>query len=321
MPQPCILEGPEAIAQGVRALNAGQPVAFPTETVYGLAADAANPAAVERVFTLKARPAQNPLIVHVAGTDMARAVTASWPDAAQRLADRHWPGPLTLVLPKADSVPDIVTAQGPTVAVRCPDHPIALALIEAFGRPIVGPSANPSGRVSPTTADHVAAGFPDADLLIIDGGPCRAGIESTVLDLTTDPPTILRPGILGPHALADTLGTPVHTAAPTTQATARSPGLLGPHYQPRTPVRLTQTPPATPPPGIILIAHSTGKSATVIAIPADLTGYAAALYAALHAADATASDTILVETPPAPKNPGETHLHDAIMERLRRASS
>jgi len=329
MPAPRILAGPEAIAEGVRALASGQPVAFPTETVYGLAADATDPAAVDRVFALKGRPSNNPLIVHVSDAEMARSVTAAWPGNAQRLVDRHWPGPLTLVLPKADAVPSIVTADGPTVAVRCPDHPVALALIEAFGKPIVGPSANPSGRVSPTTADHVAAGFPDTDipdgLVIIDGGPCRAGIESTVLDLTADPPAILRPGVLGPSELAETLDAPVNAAPQTGSAQTRSsqtksPGLLGPHYQPRAPVRLTDAPPSDPPAGTTLIAWSQAAGPRTIAIPPEPAGYAAALYAALHRADASGCDTILIETPARPTDPADAHLHDAIMERLNRAS-
>lgn len=320
MPTPRILEGPEAIAEGVRALNAGSVVAFPTETVYGLAADATDPTAVEQVFKLKGRPSSNPLIVHVADTDMAQAVANDWPTTAQQLADAHWPGPLTLVLPKADHIPDIVTANGPTVAIRCPQHPVALALIEAFGQPIVGPSANPSGRVSPTTADHVAAGFPDSDLTIIDGGPCRAGIESTVIDLTSPRPTILRPGILGPSQLAETLGTNVSTHTEHPQADPKSPGILGPHYQPRTPVKLTDTAPTSLPPDATLITHSRPDAPNTITIPASPAGYAANLYAALHQADAVGVSLILVETPCIPSDPAEIHLRDAIMERLNRAA-
>lgn len=320
MPSPRILEGPEAIAEGVRALNAGSIVAFPTETVYGLGTDATNTEAVDRVFALKGRPANNPLIVHVSGPEMARTVTSAWPNAAQQLANAHWPGPLTLVLPKSDAVPASVTANGDTVAVRCPDHPVALALIESFGKPIVGPSANPSGRISPTTADHVALGFPDQDLVIIDGGPCRAGIESTVLDLTTDQPTILRPGVLGPAQLTETLGTEISSRT-TDDPNPKAPGLLGPHYQPRTPVALTDAAPADIPPGTVLIAHSRPDAAAVVVIPADLPGYAANLYAALHRADARNAAQILVETPCPPSDPADAHLRDAIMERLTRAAS
>lgn len=322
MPTPRILEGPEAIAEGVRTLASGQVVAFPTETVYGLAADATNPAAIKQVFKLKGRPSHNPLIVHVADIDMAKTVAADWSDAAQRLADQHWPGPLTLVVPKAETVPPIVTADGPTVAVRCPDHPIALALIDAFGNPIVGPSANTSGRVSPTTADHVASGFQTTDLIIIDGGPCRAGIESTVLDLTAGQPTILRPGILGPENLTQTLGMPVHTTlSDSPLGNAKSPGILGPHYQPTTPVSLVEIAPTKLPPKSVLISHTKPQTVGVISIPSDLPGYAASIYAALHQADAFGADRIIVETPCHTGNSNDIHLREAIMERLSRAAS
>src|SRR5690606_18575867 len=168
-----------------------------------------NEHAVRRVFELKGRPPSNPLIVHVTGRDMARAAVAHWPDAAERLARALWPGPLTLVLPKAPDLPGIVTAGGGTAAVRAPDHPVHLALLSAFGAPLVGPSANPSGRVSPTRAVHVRDSFPDAvnsgELLVLDAGPSPIGVESTVLDLTSDRPRILRRGVIGPHAIADIL--------------------------------------------------------------------------------------------------------------------
>ncbi len=325
MPAPRILEGPEAIAEGVRALASGNPVAFPTETVYGLGADATDASAVERVFRMKGRPSHNPLIVHVSGPEMAQSVAADWPIAAKQLAHAHWPGPLTLVLPKADSIPPIVNAGGPTVAVRCPDHPVALALIEAFGKPIVGPSANPSGRVSPTTAHHVAAGFPDHDLAVIDGGPCRAGIESTVLDLTSDQPAILRPGVLGQSRLSHTLGIGVLPAPAHWHPHAKSPGLLGPHYQPRAPVTLAESAPDPLPPDAVLITHSQPPSDRAIRMPTDLTAYAAGLYAALHRADALASqlgaDRIIVETPCVTDHPMDAAIRDAVMERLARAAS
>tara|TARA_R110000782_G_scaffold13976_24_gene41096 strand:+ start:19417 stop:20415 length:999 start_codon:yes stop_codon:yes gene_type:complete len=330
MPTPRILSGPEAVAAGVRELLAGGLVVFPTETVYGLGANAMDADAVARVFSLKGRPPGNPLIVHVSGTPMARRVVNGWTGDADRLADAFWPGPLTLVLPRHPDLPDAVTAGGPTVGVRCPDHPVALALIEASGVPIVGPSANPSGRVSPTTADHAAAGFGDTDLLIIDGGACRAGIESTVLDLTGPHPRVLRPGVIGSNAIASVLGRAVAqdesdaTDRPADDGPTASPGLVGPHYQPRTPVRLIRVPDGRIGPSELLITwsamnHPNGGRA--LAIPADPSGYAAALYARLHEADAAGAARIVVELPARPSDPALLGVHLAILERLTRASA
>lgn len=328
MPTPRILSGPEAIAAGVRELAAGGLVVFPTETVYGLGADAHNAAAVARVFALKGRPANNPLIVHVSGTPMARRVVDAWPDEAERLVGSFWPGPLTLVLPRRSDLPDAVTAGGPTVGVRCPDHPVALALIEASGMPIVGPSANLSGRLSPTTADHAAAGFADHELLIIDGGACRAGIESTVLDLTGPTPRILRPGVIGAEAIASVLGRPVASPEPgyfsDADAPVASPGLLGAHYQPDTPVCLiTDAGDAAVTASDALIAWSVNThpgARRVFPIPTDPGGFAAALYARLHDADACGAERILVELPVRPGDPTTLGIYLAILERLGRAS-
>lgn len=329
MPTPRILSGPEAVAAGVRELLAGGLVVFPTETVYGLGADARNADAVARVFALKGRPANNPLIVHVSGVAMARDVTAGWTDAAEKLARAFWPGPLTLVLPRHPDLPDAVTGGGPTVGVRCPDHPVALALIEASGVPMVGPSANPSGRVSPTTADHAAVGFADRDLLIIDGGACRAGIESTVLDLSGGTPRVLRPGVIGAAAIGQTLGMDVLAAETPTaadpDAPAASPGLLGAHYQPRTPVRLVRDAAgAGAERADAVIAWSIGShpgGGALLPIPADAVGFAAALYARLHEADALGAERILVEIPARPEHPALLSVHQAVMERLGRASA
>lgn len=329
-PTPRILSGPEAIAEGVRSVLSGSLVAFPTETVYGLGADAFRNEAVEAVFRLKGRPSGNPLIVHVSGPEMARRVVAHWPAEAQRLAGAFWPGPLTLVLPRSPELPDSVTAGGPTVGVRCPDHPVALALIEASGRPLVGPSANPSGRISPTTADHVAAGFAETGLLIIDGGACRAGIESTVLDLMSTPARVLRPGVIGAEAIARVIGRPVvmaGNAGPTDlgPGTVASPGLLGPHYQPRTPVRLARSlSDESPTVSDALIAWSLSAhpaGGVLLRIPPDPAGYAAAIYARLHQADLMDADRILVELPVRPENPDDAAVHDAVLERLRRAAA
>ena len=193
---------PEQIAEVVRVLRAGGVVAFPTETVYGLGADASDARAVQCVFDTKQRPPTNPMSIHVCDEAMARGVCADWPDAAEKLARAFWPGPLTLVLPVAEGVPAIVTAGGPTVGVRCPDHPITLALIAAFG-PIVGTSANRSGEPSPTDAERVRAAFPD--LFVLDGGPTREGADSTVLSLVGEP-RILRPGPISAEQIRDVVG-------------------------------------------------------------------------------------------------------------------
>jgi L-threonylcarbamoyladenylate synthase len=195
-------------------LRRGGLVAFPTETVYGLGADATNADAVTKIFAAKGRPSTNPLIVHVADAAVARRYATAWPPAAAQLADRFWPGPLTLVLPKAPDIVPAVTAGLNTVGLRVPDHPVALQLLREFGGAVAAPSANRSNRVSPTTADHVREELGDAVDLVLDGGPCRVGIESTVLDLTTERPTILRPGglsreqieaVVGPVGVADGL--------------------------------------------------------------------------------------------------------------------
>ena len=318
--------GPEAIAMGVDRLSKGLLVAFPTETVYGLGADALRADAVERVFALKGRPSTNPLIVHVSGIDMARRVVANWTIEAQRIAEHLWPGPVTIVLPKATNIPDIVCAGGPTVAVRCPEHPVALALIESFGKPIVGPSANPSGRISPTTPEHVFDSMRDADLLILDGGHCRAGIESTVVDLSTDVPTILRLGVVGAHTIADIIRKPVACATQEhAEGTSKSPGLVGPHYQPMTPTKLVPIDALSEANDTVVIlawsVQSHPHRGLLIAMPTNLDQYASKLYGALHDADKTPSTGIWVEMPPI----GDDSEHDrsvraAIMERLQRAT-
>jgi len=320
-----ILEGPHAIALGVEMLSEGKFVVFPTETVYGLGADALDASAVESVFALKGRPASNPLIVHVSGIEMAKTVVADWPREAQLIAEAHWPGPVTMVLPKSDHVPGIVCADGPSVAVRCPAHPCALALIEAFAKPIVGPSANPSGRISPTTPEHVADGFPEADLIVIDGGHCRAGIESTVVDLSGEVVRILRPGIIGAHAISETIGEPVECAAlDAGEPIAKSPGVVGAHYQPLTPTRLVGSAGiGDAEPGTTLIAWSISShpsGGTLIPIPSRIEPYAGGIYKALHDADRVDASAIWVEEPPAGSGFDELAIRAAVMERLGRAT-
>ena len=321
-----ILEGPEAIALGVQRLRSGGLVAFPTETVYGLGTDALDAQAVARVFALKGRPNSNPLIVHISDEGMAERVVADWTERAAKLAREFWPGPLTLVLPKANTIPDAVTAGGPTVAVRCPAHPVALALIEAFGGPIVGPSANPSGYISPTIPEHVRDAFDDQDLLVIDGGHCRAGIESTVLDLSGPTPTILRPGVIGAHRIGEALGCSVESRS-TLEVGERagSPGLIGAHYQPRTPTRcvgLSDLREAGS--SVIVLSWSLDEhpaGGTFIKLPGSVEQYAHRMYAALNLGDRSAGSEIWVESPPRPADKDEQAIFDAVVERLSRAAS
>ena len=224
---------PAALRRAAAALKRGEPVGFPTETVYGLGASALDPAAVRRIFEAKGRPEDNPLIVHVTGLPMLRTIVGKVPSEVLALARIFWPGPLTIVLPKRAIVPDVVTAGLPTVAVRVPDHPVALALIEAAGVPIAAPSANLSGRPSPTRARHVAADFPT--LLVLDGGPARHGLESTVIALGP-PPRVLRLGAIPVEELRKVL--PGLTVATKARARAESPGMKHRHYAPTRPLVL-----------------------------------------------------------------------------------
>ncbi len=231
---------PEILRRAASIIRAGGLVAFPTETVYGLGANALDAAAVARIFTAKQRPAHDPVIVHVADVGELERLAARVPAVARKLAARFWPGPLTLVLPKADVVPDVVTAGGPTVAVRSPNHPLALALIRAAKTPIAAPSANRFSRTSPTTAQHVWDDLAGRIDLILDGGPTPIGVESTVLDVSGEQPVILRPGGVTAEALAAALGRPLAEPGATNGADAvlASPGMLERHYAPRTPLWL-----------------------------------------------------------------------------------
>lgn len=321
--------GPEDIAHAVALLRQGRLVAFPTETVYGLGADALRAEAVEAVFLAKGRPQTNPLIVHVVDEAMAGRVCAAWPRSAASLAARFWPGPLTLVLPRAACVPDAVTAGGPTVAVRCPDHPLTLALIETMGSPLVGPSANRSGGVSPTCAEHVRETFTEAEVFVLDGGPCIGGIESTVVDLTTDPVRVLRPGLVTPEQIGEVLGAPVAGPGATdAEGPARSPGQMRSHYAPRTPMRLVAPAAlqralrdAGPEGAVVLgpLAPETPSPHRLIEMPPEPAAYAARLYAALRRADAMGAACIVVVEPWG--EGGQSSLWAAVADRLRRAAA
>lgn len=230
-----------AISEGAKAIQDGQLVVFPTETVYGLGADALNQEAAAKIFTAKQRPFQDPLIVHVHSPEQVEQLTLDIPEAAKQLMDKFWPGPLTLVLPKSTAVPDIVTAGGPTVAVRMPANPLALELLREAGTPIAAPSANVFGKTSPTTAKHVIEQLGGRYEVLIDGGACRVGVESTVLSLAGDTPVILRPGGITREEIEKEIG-PVSDRNDLPEIHLASPGLLPSHYAPNTPMILTDDP-------------------------------------------------------------------------------
>ncbi len=296
--------------EAIRLLAGGGVVAFPTETVYGLGARAADVAAVAEVFRLKARPTFDPLIVHVADADCAWSLAAEVPDAARRLAATFWPGPLTLVLPKRSTVPDLVTAGLDGVGLRVPVHPLARALVEAVG-PLAAPSANPFGGVSPTAAEHVEASLGDA-VAVLDGGPCEVGVESTVLAVDGDVVTWLRPGGVPLEAIEAVVG-PVSEAVDS--GVPRAPGRLLRHYAPRTPLWLDVPVPVegrfgwmglgTPPPGPWVTCESLGEN--------DVRA-AQRLFACLRSLDGRSLDGIIAHRLP------PSGLGRAVNDRLERAS-
>jgi L-threonylcarbamoyladenylate synthase len=318
---------PAAIADAAAVLRRGGLVAFPTETVYGLGANALDAAACARIFAAKGRPPNNPIIVHAADMETARQVVTSWPESASQLANRFWPGPLTLVLPRNTAVPDLVTAGGPTVAVRVPAHPVALALLRAAGVPVAAPSANLSGQLSPTRAEHVLRSLNGRIDVIVDGGPAPGGLESTVLDLSRSPPRLLRPGLVTPSAIEAIIG-PVERLAIAGQPDAllRSPGLLPRHYAPRAPLecaadnageRVTELASQGQRVGWLTFAEPSPRllpNVTAIAMPAQPTEYAARLYAVLHELDDAGVERIVVEMPP------DREEWLTVRDRLRRAS-
>ncbi len=319
-----MLQTPTDIAAAVKRLRSGQLVCFPTETVYGLGADASNPEAVAKIFALKGRPANHPLIVHLGSINQIDHWAQKIPDAARRLAATFWPGPLTLILEKAPWVPASVTGGQQTIGLRVPAHPLALELLQAFGGGLAAPSANRFGQVSPTTAAHVRAEFGDQAPLILDGGPCTVGVESTILHLAGEEPVLLRPGQITPSQLAAVLGAPPRAHQPRDQV--RAPGLLESHYAPRTPMQLLpveeiptfcathkdQAIALLAPPGLDLGPASAGIS--LIPMPDNPTAYAQALYATLRRLDGQGFDLILVPTPP------DWEEWQAIANRLFRAA-
>ena len=307
---------PEAVARAARLLRSGALVAFPTETVYGLGADATNEHAVAAIFAAKGRPHFNPLIVHIPGLEEAEAF-AQFDARARRIAAQFWPGPLTLVLPRraAAGLSLLASAGLDTVALRAPVHPIAQALLCATGRPIAAPSANRSGRVSPTEAAHVAAELGDAIALILDAGRTPVGVESTVLDLTGEAPVLLRPGGVTLEQLQASLG--AIAIATTAAGPARSPGMLASHYAPSLPLRLDATESR---PGEALLAFGPNIPAGFAEVlwlshSADLTEAAANLFAMLRQMDRAEFSGIAVMPIP------EQGLGRAINDRLRRAAA
>lgn len=295
-------------------------VAFPTETVYGLGANATDEAAVRRVYAAKGRPSNNPMIVHVSSTDAAQRWTRSWPEAAQRLAEEFWPGPLTMVLPVAPGIAPSVLAGGDTVAIRIPAHPVALDLLRACDFPIAAPSANRSGQLSPTTAAAVIAAMPNQLDLVLDGGPCDVGVESTVISLVGERPMILRPGMILRDQIARALGWTLEELAiarvRNDGGALPSPGLLERHYAPRIPLVLHPKPhgEAGPNDFLILIGDVPQRAPRLITLPHNPFRYAAELYEALRYAERSGARRILMEEPPAGVQ------WEAVRDRLARAS-
>ena len=305
---------PDAVRHAADLIRRGRLVAFPTETVYGLGANALDPAAVVGIFAAKGRPATNPLIVHVANPSQVPEVAAEWPSVAQRVAGRFWPGPLTLVVRKAGAVPDVVTGGGPTVAVRCPAHPVAQGLIAEAGVPIAAPSANRSGELSPTTADHVRRSLDGRIDLILDGGPCPGGLESTVVDVTGPTVRLLRSGLITVAQLSEVLGGVVVVSAhESAEAPLPSPGMLTRHYAPRTKVECAESPDEA---DALARVYETAGLRVGRWVPADSPEPTSArLYADLHQLDAQRFDRIIATLPP------DTDAWRAVRDRLRRAAA
>lgn len=324
-----------AVQRAVELLRAGEVVALPTETVYGLAANALDARAVAKIYEIKGRPAHNPIIVHTADIAMAKQCVTEWPTRADELAKSFWPGPLTMILPRAQVIPEIVTAGGATVGVRWPSHPFMQAVIRASGFPLAAPSANLSNAISPTNAAHVAKQLGDKLGLIVDGGQSQVGIESTVIDLVAQPPRVLRPGMIHEESLRAALGDcGVRTAECGVDGQGvselRSPGLLRKHYSPKAKLvmrtwrdagdlNLQLTTGNRQRARTHIIAHTNIPSAAdwggVSVIPHDAEAFARAIYAELHRCDEAGAELIVVEALPAGPE------WRAIADRLTRAAA
>lgn len=301
------------IAAAVAALRRGECIGLPTETVYGLAADARDAAAVARIFALKGRPADHPVIVHLPATARLDDYAVTVPESARRLAAAFWPGPLTLILRRAPWVPDAVTGGQDTVGLRMPAHPVAQAVLQAFGGGLAAPSANRFGRISPTRAAHVRAEFGDALPVVLDGGDSEVGIESTIVDLSGGAARILRPGMIDRAAIEAVLGAPPE---PDASPTPRVSGALEKHYAPRAPLRLVPRERlGAPGAARVLALGSLPQGCEGTVLPAEPAAYAHGLYAALRDLDADDGREIRVETPP------DGPAWDALRDRLRRAAA
>ena len=313
-----------AIVRAGALLRQGRLVAFPTETVYGLGADASNASAVRRIFDAKGRPADHPVIVHVTDLAAAERWSSSIPEGARALAAAFWPGPLTLIVPRAPTVPDVVTGGQSSVGLRAPAHPVARALLAEFGGGIAAPSANRFGHVSPTTARHVADDLGDAVDLILDGGACDLGIESTIVAFTTRTPMLLRPGAIDVGEIAGVLG---RMPVPRDAAAPRASGTLASHYAPRTPATLVAHDALRAELGqledrderVAVLAWSVERPEAFdgvwVAAPRDAAAYARGLYASLRTLDAADADAILIEQVP------DGVAWAAIRDRLEHATS
>ena len=332
-----------AVRRAAELLRAGEVVALPTETVYGLAANALDPRAVGRIFQVKGRPTHNPIIVHVASLEMAKECVARWPTLADKLAKAFWPGPLTLVLPRAEAIPGVITGGGTTVGVRWPSHPFIQAVIRECGFPLAAPSANRSNAISPTNAGHVRRQLGDRIRLIVDGGQCQVGIESTVLDLTVGPPRVLRPGMIHEQALEAVIGEVSGARCQVSGAkyqvsggksqgsgtALRSPGLLQRHYSPKAKLVVLEWRDDRELRSHLasftshfsrchVLVHTRIPSpegwGRVSVIPHDPEAFARALYAELHQCDEAGAEWIVVEAPP------DTAEWAGIADRLKRAA-
>lgn len=315
-----------ATAHAAALLRAGGVVAFPTETVYGLGADAENDEAVRRIFSIKGRPVDHPLIVHLAGSDMIDRWARQIPGTALRLAERFWPGPLTIVLRRAPGVSGLVTGGLDTVGIRVPAHPVAQALLKRFGGGVAAPSANRFGRISPTRAGHVSEELGSAPDLILDGGDCQVGLESTIISLAGERPVLLRPGGIPLTKLRDVVGEEIALLTQPDPA-QRAPGSHASHYAPLTPAAVVSTEELTTVASRLSAAGrniamlcraetvpASCATAKCLLLPNDPAGYARALYAALRRLDAAGHDMILIEAPP------ETEPWQAVSDRVRRAA-
>jgi len=318
-------DSPADLEHAASLLRAGKLVAFPTETVYGLGADADNAEAVADIFRAKGRPANHPVIVHLPTADALAHWAEEIPDSARRLAGMFWPGPLTLVLKRAKGVSDAITGGQNTVGLRVPGNPTARCLLRTFGGALAAPSANRFGHVSPTTADHVVQEFGDEIAAVVDGGRCSVGVESTIIDLTGDRPKLLRPGMIRVDALEAELGEPLVHAGD--QDGPRAPGRLASHYAPGARVELVA---AGALDARLSACMRAGERVAVLArreppaaadgvswikMPRQPAQFARALYAELRRADEGRPDRILVESPP------DSAGWEAISDRLRRASA